>query len=99
MALSHTPSRQGYARLDRRLPCSAAFTRSFQYEEASLAGRQRGITEQGKISERFVWSVNFAEEQSHNLSGQLVSPFDPTSFVSLSGVTHQLLPDDALADW
>ncbi|WP_086869245.1 RHS repeat protein [Kosakonia pseudosacchari] len=87
---------------------SAAVTRTFQYEDASLPGRPLSVTGQGKISERFVWAGNSADEQSHNLAGQLVSHYDPagllsTSSISLSGVplsvTRQLLPDDAEADW
>ncbi|PDO87654.1 RHS repeat protein [Kosakonia pseudosacchari] len=87
---------------------SAAVTRTFQYEDAGLPGRPLSVTEQGKISERFVWAGNSADEQSHNLAGQLVSHYDPagllsTSSISLSGVplsvTRQLLPDGAEADW
>ncbi|WP_433646048.1 RHS repeat protein [Kosakonia pseudosacchari] len=92
---------------------SAAVTRTFQYEDASLPGRLLGITEQAAgdsacITERFVRGGNSADEQSHNLAGQLVSHYDPagllsTSSISLSGVplsvTRQLLPDDAEADW
>ncbi|WP_228007837.1 RHS repeat domain-containing protein [Kosakonia pseudosacchari] len=87
---------------------SAAVTRTFQYEDAGLPGRPLSVTELGKISERFVWAGNSADEQSHNLAGQLVSHYDPagllsTSSISLSGVplfvTRQLLPDDAEANW
>ncbi|PDO86784.1 hypothetical protein BK796_10035 [Kosakonia pseudosacchari] len=87
---------------------SAAVTRTFQYEDASLPGRLLSVTEQGKISERLVWAGNSADEQSHNLAGLLVSHYDPagllsTNSISLSGVplsvTRQLLPDDAEADW
>ncbi|PDO89182.1 RHS repeat protein [Kosakonia pseudosacchari] len=87
---------------------SQAVTRTYQYEENSLPGRPLCITEQGKISERFVWGGNSSDDQSHNLAGQLVSHYDPagllsTNSISLSGVplsvTRQLLPDDAEADW
>ncbi|WP_017456674.1 RHS repeat protein [Kosakonia sacchari] len=92
---------------------SAAVTRTFQYEDASLPGRLLGITEQAagenaRATERFVWGGHSADEQSHNLAGQPVSHYDPagllsTGSVSLSGVplsvTRQLLPDDAEADW
>lgn len=92
---------------------SAAVTRTFQYEEASLPGRLLGITEQvagdsAHVTERFVWGGHSADEQSHNLAGQLVSHYDPagllsTGSISLGGVplsvTRQLLPDDAEADW
>ncbi|MFE4110896.1 RHS repeat-associated core domain-containing protein [Kosakonia sp. YIM B13611] len=92
---------------------SATVTRTFQYEEAGLPGRLLGITEQvagdsARITERFIWGSASADEQSHNLAGQLVSHYDPagllsTGSVSLSGVplsvTRQLLPDDVLADW
>ncbi|WBU50858.1 RHS repeat protein [Kosakonia pseudosacchari] len=87
---------------------SAAVTRTFQYEDASLPGRPLSVTGQGKISERFVWAGNSADEQSHNLAGQLLGHYDPagllsTNSISLSGVplsvTRQLLPDDAEAGW
>ncbi|MDN2484179.1 RHS repeat protein [Kosakonia sacchari] len=87
---------------------SAAVTRTFQYEDAGLPGRPLSVTGQGKISERFVWAGNSADEQTHNLAGQLVGHYDPagllsTNSISLSGVplsvTRQLLPDDAEADW
>ncbi|TCC01105.1 RHS repeat protein, partial [Kosakonia quasisacchari] len=92
---------------------SAAVIRTFQYEEADLPGRLLGITEQvagdsAHVTERFIWGGASADEQSHNLAGQLVSHYDPagllsTGSVSLSGVplsvTRQLLPDDVLADW
>ncbi len=54
---------------------TAAVTRTFQYEEANLPGRLLGITGQGKITERFIWSGNSVDEQSHNLAGQLVSHY------------------------
>ncbi|RCX04408.1 RHS repeat protein [Kosakonia sp. AG348] len=87
---------------------TAAVTRTFQYEDAGLPGRLLSITEQGKVSERFIWSGNSVDEQSHNLASQLVSHYDPagllsTTSISLNGVplavTRQLLPDDAEADW
>ncbi|TCC15071.1 RHS repeat protein, partial [Kosakonia quasisacchari] len=92
---------------------SAAVTRTFQYEEASLPGRPLSTTEQiagdsAHVTERFIWGSASADEQSHNLAGQLVSHYDPaglllTGSVSLNGVplsvTRQLLPDDAEADW
>lgn len=87
---------------------SAAVTRTFQYEPESLPGRLLSITEQGKISERFVWGGVSSDEQSHNLADQLVSHYDPagllsTNSISLNGVplsvTRQLLPDGAEADW
>ncbi|MEJ8321652.1 RHS repeat domain-containing protein [Kosakonia sacchari] len=92
---------------------SAAVTRTFQYEEAGLPGRLLSITEQvagdnAHVTERFVRGGASADEQSHNLAGQLVSHYDPagllsTGSVSLNGVplsvTRQLLPDDAEADW
>ncbi|CAI8715379.1 RHS repeat protein [Kosakonia quasisacchari] len=87
---------------------SQAITRTYQYEENSLPGRPLGITEQGKIIERFIWGDNSVGAHGYNLAGQLVSHYDPagllsTDSVSLSGVplsvTRQLLPDDAQADW
>jgi len=92
---------------------SAAVTRTFQYEDAGLPGRLLGITEQiagdsARVTERFIWGDSSADEQSHNLAGQLVSHYDPagllaTGSISLHGValsvTRQLLPDDAEADW
>ena len=87
---------------------SQAIKRTYQYEENSLPGRLLCITEQGKISERFVWGGASVNEQSHNLAGLLVSHYDPagllsTTSISLNGVplavTRQLLPDDADADW
>ncbi|AGN84308.1 RHS repeat domain-containing protein [Enterobacter sp. R4-368] len=87
---------------------SAAVTRTFQYEAADLPGRLLSITGQGKVTERFIWSGNSVDEQSHNLAGQPVSHYDPagllsTTSISLSGVplavTRQLLPDDTDADW
>ena len=92
---------------------SAAITRTFQYEEADLPGRLLGITEKvaggsARVTERFARGGHSADEQSHNLAGQLVSHYDPagllsTTSLSLNGVplavTRQLLPDDAEADW
>ncbi|QOV62597.1 RHS repeat protein [Kosakonia pseudosacchari] len=92
---------------------SATVTRAFQYEDASLPGRLLGITEQAAgdsahVTERFIRGGNSADEQNHNLAGQLVGHYDPagllsTNSISLSGVplsvTRQLLPDDAEADW
>jgi len=92
---------------------SAAVTRTFQYEDASLPGRLLGITEQSAgnsahVTERFIRGGTSADEQSYNLAGQVVSHYDTagllsTTSISLSGVplsvTRQLLPDDAEADW
>ncbi|SCX37952.1 insecticidal toxin complex protein TccC, partial [Kosakonia sacchari] len=65
---------------------SAAVTRTFQYEDASLPGRLLGITEQAagenaRATERFVWGGHSADEQSHNLAGQPVSHYDPAGLL------------------
>ncbi|WP_258041660.1 RHS repeat-associated core domain-containing protein [Citrobacter amalonaticus] len=96
---------------------SQAVTRTWQYEDASLPGRPVSVTEQvaGKdvrITERFVWAGNSAEEKALNLVGQCISHYDTaglvqTDSVALTGVplsvTRRLLKDadnpDVVADW
>ncbi|WP_346423951.1 RHS repeat-associated core domain-containing protein [Serratia marcescens] len=96
---------------------SQAITRTWQYEDATLPGRPLSITEQvtgetARITERFVWAGNSAEEKALNLAGQPVSHYDTagltqTDSVALTGVplsvTRRLLKDadnpDAVADW
>jgi len=94
-----------------------AVTRSWQYEDSELPGRTLSITEQAtaeaaRITERFVWAGNSAEEKALNLAGACVSHYDTagltqTDSVALTGVplsvTRRLLKDadnpDAVADW
>ncbi|ELG2859194.1 RHS repeat protein [Salmonella enterica] len=96
---------------------SQAVTRTWQYEDASLPGRPVSVTEQvaGKvvrITERFIWAGNSAEEKTLNLAGQCVGHYDTaglvqTDSVALTGVplsvTRRLLKDadnpDVVADW
>ncbi|EAW1744886.1 RHS repeat protein, partial [Salmonella enterica subsp. enterica] len=96
---------------------SQAVTRTWQYEDASLPGRPVSITEQltckvARITERFVWAGNSAEEKALNLAGQCISHYDTaglvrTDSVALTGVpltvTRRLLKDadspDTVADW
>ncbi|MDI6539541.1 RHS repeat protein [Pantoea ananatis] len=96
---------------------SQAVTRRWQYEDATLPGRPLSITEQtngkgARITERFVWAGNSAEEKALNLAGACVSHYDTagltqTDSVALTGVplsvTRRLLRNadnpDAVADW
>ncbi|EOZ9390968.1 RHS repeat-associated core domain-containing protein [Enterobacter cancerogenus] len=96
---------------------SQAVTRSWQYEDATLPGRPLSITEQAtgeaaRITERFVWAGNSAEEKALNLAGACVSHYDTvglmqTDSIALTGVplsvTRRLLKDadnpDAVVDW
>lgn len=96
---------------------SQAVTRTWQYEGASLPGRPLSVTEQvaGKdvrITERFVWAGNSAEEKGLNLAGQCVGHYDTaglvqTDSVALSGVplsvTRRLLKGvdkpNVVVDW
>lgn len=96
---------------------SQAVTRTWQYENATLPGRQLSITEQvtgeaARITERFVWGGNSAEEKALNLAGACVSHYDTagltqTGSVALTGVplsvTRHLIRDadnpDVVADW
>ena len=96
---------------------SQAVTRSWQYEDATLPGHLLSITEQvigeaARITERFVWAGNSAEERALNLAGLCVSHYDTagmtqTDGVALTGiplaVTRRLRKDadnpDAVADW
>lgn len=73
-----------------------AVTRTWQYENASLAGRPLSITEQvngesARITERFVYAGNTDAEKDRNLAGQLVSHYDTagleqTNSIALTGV-------------
>ncbi|EOC9368007.1 RHS repeat protein, partial [Enterobacter asburiae] len=94
-----------------------AVIRFWQYEDAVLPGRPLSITEQvtgeaARITERFVYAGDSAEEKALNLAGQCVSHYDTaglvqTDSVALTGVplsvTRRLLKDadspDAVADW
>ncbi|EPF0315288.1 RHS repeat-associated core domain-containing protein [Enterobacter chuandaensis] len=96
---------------------SQAVTRTWQYEDATLSGRPLSITEQhngeaARITERFVYAGNTAEEKALNLAGSCVSDYDTaglvkTDSIALTGVplsvTRRLLKDlaspDAVADW
>jgi len=102
---------------DGREERSQAVTRTWQYEDATLPGRPLSITEQAtgeaaRITERFVWAGNSAEEKALNLAGACVSHYDTagltqTDSVALTGVplsvTRRLLQGadnpDTLADW
>ncbi|HGJ5906600.1 MAG TPA: RHS repeat protein [Arsenophonus nasoniae] len=86
---------------------SQAVTHTFQYEDASLPGRQLSITEQvtteaTRVTERFIWAGNTEEEQRYNLVDQCVSHYDTaglvqTDSIALSGiplaVTRKLLKE------
>lgn len=73
-----------------------AVTRTWQYEDASLAGRPLSITEQvngesARITERFVYAGNTDAEKDLNLAGQLISHYDTagleqTNSIALTGV-------------
>ncbi|QXO71224.1 RHS repeat protein [Morganella morganii] len=73
-----------------------AVTRTWQYEDASLAGRPLSITEQTNggaacITERFVYAGNTDAEKALNLAGQLISHYDTagleqTNSIALTGV-------------
>lgn len=73
-----------------------AVTRTWQYEDTSLAGRPLSITEQvnggaARITERFVYAGNTDAEKALNLAGQLVSHYDTaglkqTDSIALTGV-------------
>lgn len=96
---------------------SQAVARTWQYEDATLPGRPLSITEQvcggtARITERFVWAGNSAEEKALNLAGACVSHYDTagltqTDSVALTGVplsvSRRLLRDadnpDVVADW
>ncbi|WP_380178415.1 RHS repeat-associated core domain-containing protein [Kalamiella sp. sgz302252] len=86
---------------------SQAVTRTWQYEDAALQGRPVSITEQlngeaARITERFMYAGNAAEEKVLNLAGTCVSHYDTaglmqTGSVALTGVplavTRRLLKD------
>ncbi|EMG7889748.1 RHS repeat protein [Enterobacter hormaechei] len=96
---------------------SQAVTRTWQYEDATLPGRTLSITEQvngesSRITERFVYAGNAAEEKALNLAGVCISHYDTagltqTDSVALTGVpltvTRRLLKDmdnpDVMAGW
>lgn len=96
---------------------SQAVTRTWQYENTGLPGRPVSVTEQvtgedARITDRFVYAGNSAEETSLNLAGQCVSHYDTagliqTDSIALTGVplsvTRRLLKDadnpDSVADW
>lgn len=96
---------------------SQAVTRTWQYEAPELPGRPLSITEQvngeaARITERFVYAGNSAEEKALNLAGACVSHYDTaglvqTDSITLSGVplsvTRRLLKDadnpDVVANW
>lgn len=73
-----------------------AVTRTWQYENASLAGRPLSITEQvngesARITERFVYAGKTDAEKALNLAGQLISHYDTagleqTNSIALTGV-------------
>lgn len=86
---------------------SQAVTRTWQYENATLAGRLLSVSEQAinsgvRITERFVYAGNTDAEKAFNLAGQCVSHYDTaglmqTDSVALTGkvlsVTRRLLKD------
>ncbi|MEQ5123641.1 RHS repeat protein [Morganella morganii] len=73
-----------------------AVTRTWQYENTSLAGRPLSITEQvngesARITERFVYAGKTDAEKALNLAGQLISHYDTagleqTNSIALTGV-------------
>lgn len=89
-----------------------AVTRTWQYEDTSLAGRPLSITEQvnggaARITERFVYAGNTDAEKALNLAGQLVSHYDTaglkqTDSIALTGVplsvTRRMLKNADNAD-
>ncbi|MHA1053706.1 RHS repeat-associated core domain-containing protein [Enterobacter mori] len=96
---------------------SQAVTRTWQYEDAEMPGRPVSVNEQvtgsaARITERFVYAGESAEEKALNLAGACVSHYDTagmtrTDSVALTGVplsvNRRLLKDadnsDAVADW
>ena len=96
---------------------SQAVTRTWQYEDATLPGRPVSVTEQvtgfaARITERFVYAGDSAEEKALNLAGVCVGHYDTaglvqTDSVTLTGVplsvTRRLLKEadnpDVVADW
>lgn len=89
-----------------------AVTRTWQYENTSLAGRPLSITEQvngesARITERFVYAGKTDAEKALNLAGQLISHYDTagleqTNSIALTGVplsvTRRLLKNADNAD-
>ena len=76
---------------------SQAVTRTWQYEDASLAGRPLSITEQvnggaARISERFVYAGNTDAEKALNLAGQLVSHYDTAGLVQTDSIALTAVP-------
>ncbi|MFS2224059.1 RHS repeat protein, partial [Pantoea sp. B65] len=80
----------------------------FEYQAATLPGRLLSITENGRITERFIWAGNTPAEKQLNLAGQNIRHYDCAGLeqinsIALSGsplsVTRQLLPDNNQADW
>ncbi|MFS2223457.1 RHS repeat-associated core domain-containing protein, partial [Pantoea sp. B65] len=78
------------------------------YQAATLPGRLLSITENGRITERFIWAGNTPAEKQLNLAGQNIRHYDCAGLeqinsIALSGsplsVTRQLLPDNNQADW
>lgn len=96
---------------------SQAVTRTWLYEDAELPGRPVSVTEQvtgeaARITDRFVYAGDSAEEKALNLAGACVSHYDTaglvqTDSIALTGiplsVTRRLLKDadnpDVTADW
>jgi insecticidal toxin complex protein TccC len=86
---------------------------TWQYEDASLAGRPLSVTEQAagqpaRIAERFAWADASAAQKGLNLGGQRVRHYDTAGRVQLSSLSisgailsqsRQWLPDDCEADW
>lgn len=76
---------------------SQAVTRTWQYEDASLAGRPLSITEQinggaARITERFVYAGNTNAEKARNLAGQLVSHYDTAGLVQTDSIALTGVP-------
>ncbi|MES2869451.1 MAG: hypothetical protein V4749_07770 [Pseudomonadota bacterium] len=88
-------------------------TRTWVYEDQTLAGRLLKVTDQAanaqaRITERFVWAGNSSAEQALNLSGQCVEYYDTaglsrTHSIDLTGVpqsvSRQLLEEGLEANW
>ncbi|HGY2265578.1 RHS repeat-associated core domain-containing protein [Morganella morganii] len=74
-----------------------AVTRTWQYEDASRAGRPLSITEQvnggaARITERFVYAGNTDAEKALNLAGQLVSHYDTAGLVQTDSIALTDVP-------
>lgn len=107
----------GLTATDGEDDASQAVTRTWQYEEASLPGRPLSIMEKTsdggtRVTERYVYAENTADNKALNLAGQCVRHYDPsgrieTNSIGLTGAplsVSQTMLDGAddittIADW